>query len=139
MQLVTTTKVGKGGKQIKGVDRCGGVFAPIPGKPMRPAYSYGNPKAVGGRDLMFQCPASAIPDEVFDLLILWWRCRTMRTLPMAGGFLDQPGIVQRAFPIFEQEYQGQETKGGGAEEAAALAVGAMVKAMGGSGGRKGGR
>lgn len=136
MQAVVTTKAGKNGKLLKTVDPTGGVFASVPGKRLKPAWSFGNPKAAA-RDVMFSCPVSAIPAEVFDLLILWQNCRLTRTLPVAGGFLDQPSIVQRVFPIFETEMRGTEQQGGNAEEAAALAVGAVVKMMGGgAGGRK---
>lgn len=137
MQVVTITKQGMNRKLLKTKDSTGGVFAMVPGKALRPAWSYGNPKRKT-RDVMFQCPVSAIPDEVFGLLALWQNCRLTRTLPVAGGFLDQPPIVQRVFPIFEAEMRGTEQQGGNAEEAAALAVGAMVKAMGGgsTGGRK---
>jgi hypothetical protein len=99
------------------------VFSPVPGKGQRPAYSYG---AQDGptRAVMFQCPVSAIPDVAFDLLELWLECRTMKALPLAGGWTDQPLLVRRAFPVFETEMQALEAQrragtGAGAPRAAA--------------------
>lgn len=120
------------------VDLAGGLFTPVPGKGQRPAYTFGHPNATT-RPVMFQCPVSAIPEELWDLLALWWNCRKMRALPCSGGYLDQPLIVRRAFPVFESEMtlieHGRSVDG--PQQAAALAVGAVVKMMGG--GRRGAR
>lgn len=121
------------GKPVKVIDRCGGVFAAVPRKAVRPAYGYG-PKDATTRDVMFQCPVSAIPQEIWQLLIAWWQCRNLGLPVRAGGADDQPGIVRYAFPFFEAEMRSVESKNGSPERAAAMAVGAMVKAMGG--GRK---
>ena len=126
MQVVRTRKTAKNGAVIVDVDRLGGLFTPIPGKRQRPAYSFG---AGTTKDVMFQCPVSAIPDGVMDLLLLWWRCRQLRTLPYAGGLLDQPQVVQYGFPIFEGQHRAAnpDQSNQAAEQAAALAVGSMVK------------
>lgn len=116
-------------------EKTGGVFAPVPGKRMLPAYSFGLEGP--DRTVMFTCPQSAIPVEVWQLLNLWNTCRLMKTLPVAGGLLDQPVWVQRYFPIFESELRRAEARNGNtAEQAAMLAVGTMVKAI--SGGVDGG-
>lgn len=96
------------------VDAQGGVFRPAPGA-LRVAWSYGQGAK---REAMFSCPVSAIPGIVFDLLELWRDCRTLRVLPLAGGYLDQPLLVRRAFPIFEREAQALEAP---ADASAALA------------------
>jgi hypothetical protein len=90
----------KGGGLIERWDQQGGVFALVPGKQLRVAYSYG---PEGDQKPMWTCPQSAIPIEVFQLLIVWQACKTMGTLPVAGGLLDQPVWVQRYFPVFETE------------------------------------
>ena len=81
---------------------------------------------------MFTCPQSAIPEEVWQLLALWNACRLGKTLPKAGGLLDQPVWVQRYFPLFDAAHR-EATVGQGntAEQAAMLAVGTMMKAIGG--------
>lgn len=77
----------------------GGVFVPVAGKVVRPAYVYG-PKD-GDRSFMFQCPVSAIHPDLFALLDLWHACRLGGALPLPGAWLDQPLSVRRAFPVFE--------------------------------------
>lgn len=136
MQPVTAQRNGPNGQVLKTTDQCGGVFAAIPGKSLRPAYSVGpkDGKAGTARDVMLTCPISAIPDRIWDLLNLWQSCRLMRTLPVAGGFEDQPFWVRYSFPIFEA-CQRSVDGGGGAEDAAMLAVGTMMKALFPSGGR----
>jgi hypothetical protein len=124
---VTSTVLVQGGKRLRRTDRLGGIFAPLPG--LRPAYSYG-PKDSKMREVLFQCPVSAIPAVVWDLLMLWWNCRhagPAGSLPLAGGFLDQPASVQHAFPILEAIYRGIERaeQRFGPERAAALAIGAV--------------
>jgi hypothetical protein len=63
-----------------------------------------------GKDplVLYQCPVSAIPSEVWELLHLWHSCRLMGTLPVAGAYMDQPKIVQLVFPVFEALMRGQE-------------------------------
>jgi hypothetical protein len=121
------SEAGAGGKVAKRIEHRGGVFAPVPGKGQRPAYTCGPKTARDGDQsdtLLFQCPVSAIPSEVWDLLHLWWACRQMGLPPVAGGFLDQPKMVQLSFPIFEALMKGVEAgqRAGGRHQAAGLAV-----------------
>jgi len=139
-QPVEVQKLVQGGKVLKSVDRLGGVFRPVVGKGQRPAYTCGpkvDGKAAADPDqlLLFQCPVSAIPGEVFDLLALWWSCRMTGLPPVAGGFLAQPEIVRRTFPIFEALMRGVETsrQANGPHQAAGLAVAAMTKVLMGGG------
>lgn len=109
----------------------GGVFVAVEGA-RRPVYSAGPPK--GAHNLvLFTCPVSGLPPEVWDLLVLWWNCRLMKCLPFAGGFLDQPVTVRDSFPIFEAQFRGVEAVHGqdGAMQAAQVAVLGMVAAMAG--------
>jgi len=108
----------------------------VPGQAQRPVYfatqkpaADGKSKAapVGEGAVLYQCPVSAIPSEVWDLLELWWGCRLTGLPPIAGGFMDQPESVRRAFPVFEAL---ERMQGGGAhtaEQAAAIAVASMLK------------
>jgi hypothetical protein len=128
-QPVVLQKMGKDGKLKKWTDRLGGVFAPVPGKAQRPVYTAAGE---GAKEplLLFTCPTSAIPTDVWDLLHLWIGCRTLRLPPVAGGFLDQPKLVQAAFPIFESLMQAQEANRAQAGTAAAMA-GAVATVFGG--------
>ena len=102
----------------------GGVFAPAPGRAMKPAYGFG-----GGavKTPMFQCPVSAIPDVVWTLLEHWRSCRAMGCLPVAGGWVDQPMLVRLAFPIFEQEMRAWEASRSASPDASMLAAVAGLK------------
>lgn len=84
------------------IELLGNVFRPVPGQPLTIAYSYG-PAEAKSKTPMFTCPVSAIPDEVWDLLQLFHECRLMKLPPVQGGVLDQPLLVRKSFPIFEQE------------------------------------
>lgn len=108
----------------------GGVFAPVPGKLVRPAYTYG-PSNARARSVLFQCPVSAIPEIAFDMLELWFDCRRMHVLPVAGGWLDQPLVVRRSFPVFETEMATVEAQRQAAapQAAAAAAVAGVVAAQ----------
>lgn len=88
-------------------DPAGAVFVPALERGVtRPCYAYGHdPKA---KDPVFTCPVSAIPDEVWTLLDLFLTCRAMKSLPKAGGVLDQPLIVRRVWPVFEAEMERHE-------------------------------
>jgi hypothetical protein len=121
-----------GGKVAEVVEPLGGIFAAVPGKSMLPAYSYGPGEgAARTREVMFQCPVSAIPDVAFDLLQLWHDCRMMGCLPETGGWVDQHLLVRRAFPIFESEMRMIESrKAAAAPQAAAAAAVAGVVAAG---------
>ncbi len=133
-QPVVIQKLVQGGQVLKKVEPMGGVFAPVVGKGQRPVYTCG-PKGDGATVrtpmLMFQCPTSAIPTEVWDLLHVWWGSRQMGLPPVAGGFLDQPVIVQRTFPIFETLMRSVEAnrQQGNAQHAAGMAVAAMTRAL----------
>lgn len=66
-----------------------------------------------------------------DLLWLWRDCRLVKALPKPGGWLDQPRLVRKAFPLFEQlmvdvEENAREI---GQQKATAAALAAMVKLM----------
>jgi hypothetical protein len=128
--------VGSNGQKVITVDELGGIFTPIPGTPIRIAYSFGHPDAKA-KTPMFTCPISAIPMAVFDLLALWNECRLLRVLPVAGGLLDQPQIVRKAFPIFANEWATVESANGQNSTLAAsgAAAAAVLKAAFG-GGRK---
>src|SRR5204862_19335 len=79
----------------------GGVCVPLKEKRVTtPVYLYGPP---GHTQMLFTCPVSAMPAWVLELYAIWRMCRLARALPHAGGFLDQPMLVQRAWPIFEDE------------------------------------
>lgn len=125
--------VGPKGKAIT-VDNLGGVFAPIPGQPIRVIYSFGHPEAKA-KEPMFTCPVFAIPSVVWELLGLWNECRLLKVLPKAGGLLDQPQIVRRSFPIFASEWakvdQGNQSQGVAAT--AGLAAASVLKAAFGGG------
>lgn len=109
------------------VDPGGGVFVAVTGKGQRPAFSFGQGAQ---KDVLFTCPQSAIPDEVWDIVDLWNRCRLTGVLPAAGGLLDQPGVVQRFFPVLNAEYQAVTHRQGG-PEAMAMAMLTAMKAAGG--------
>lgn len=102
----------------------GGVFAPVPGRSLRPAYAFG-PASAAAKDVMFQCPVSAIPEVVWTLLAHWRSCRAMGCLPVAGGFADQPLLVRRAFPVFEHEMRHWESSRGSATDAMAALMAAF--------------
>ena len=93
-QPVELRRVGKTGRVIVDVDRCGAVFQAVQGKGLRPAYSFG---AGDAKDVMFTCPVSAIPDDVWHLVAVWNACRLTKTLPMPGGLLDQGIAVSDLF------------------------------------------
>lgn len=102
----------------------GGVFAPVPGRALRPAYAYG-PPGRATKDVLFQCPVSAIPDDVWTLLAHWRACRAMGCLPAPGAFVDQPLLVRRAFPIFEHEMRAAEASRGASNDMLAAVLAAM--------------
>lgn len=117
------------------VDELGGVFAAIPGQPVRIVYSFGHPDAKS-KDPMFTCPVSAIPSGIFELLGLWNESRLLGVLPRPGGVLDQPLIVRKAFVVFATEWAKVDAANGqtGIASAAGLAAASVLKAA--FGGRK---
>jgi hypothetical protein len=128
-QTVTVKRQGKNGKLLTKMDTMGGVFALVPGKRLLPAYGIG-PANAKEKTPMFTCPVSGIPDEVWQLLNLWRSCRVMKTLPNAGGFLDQSPVVQRTFPVFDAIADAAEPKQGGQEQMAMM-LAAMMKTTAG--------
>lgn len=99
-ETVTIRRRGHDGTTTETTEHGGGVFHPLPEKDIRmPAWLYGPKK---DRPL-YTCPVSAIGADVLDLYRLWMACDMTKTLPLAGGLLDQPDIVQRAFPYFVDE------------------------------------
>lgn len=90
---------------VRSLDRTGGVFRPSPRHGLTaPVYSLGWPDAPT-KEPVFTCPVSAIPSACWDLLELWYTCRALGALPLAGGALDQPLSVRRAFPVFAAEHE----------------------------------
>jgi hypothetical protein len=83
---------------------------------------------------VFTCPVSAIPDVVWQLLDLWLSCRSMKALPLAGGVLDQPYVVRRAWPMFEAAIAPYERRQN--QEAQLGAMAAMLGAIGAVRGRR---
>ena len=113
-------RIGKTGKRIGRIEYLGGVFT-APKQGALPVFTTG---ADGDkqRELLFTCPVSAIPAGVWQIVQLWNRCRLLGVLPVAGGFMDQPRVVQIAFPVLQAEW----TRAGGAADATAVAL-AMMK------------
>lgn len=110
----------------------GGVFLPVLGKGQRPAYNCSPKGATGGDQLLlFTCPVSVIPTEIWDLLQLWWACRLSGLPPVPGGFMDQPRIVQMAFPIFEAQMRIVEAnqRQSDQQNAAGMAAAATAKLL----------
>ncbi|MGE0225468.1 MAG: hypothetical protein AB7S57_19525 [Acetobacteraceae bacterium] len=102
----------------------------MPGKLVRPVWTYG-PTDARARSVLFQCPVSAIPELAFDLLELWFDCRRVKALPVAGGWLDQPLVIRQAFPVFESEMAAVEARqrATAPQAAAAAAVAGVVAAQ----------
>jgi hypothetical protein len=99
--VVVTRRRGTNGVEVLRWDAAGAVFAPAPERGVtRPAYAYGPPGA-RVKTPVFTCPVSAIPEAVWQLFELWIACRAMKLPPKPGGAVDQPIVVQRAFPAFE--------------------------------------
>ncbi len=95
-----------------------------------PVYAYG-PDPPKGKTrttgFMWQCPQSAIPETAWDLLRIWWEARLLREALPANS-----PLMRSAALVFEMELRNAEQIGQGYQSAtaAALAVGAMVKALG---------
>jgi hypothetical protein len=88
---------------VERIDLTGGVFEPNAKAGVnRPVFVFGDGDA---KTPVFTCPVSAIPRAVWELLELWLQCRGMNALPVAGGVLDQPVTVRRAFPVFAAEHE----------------------------------
>lgn len=103
------------------VEPLGGVFEPVPGRQASPAWSFGPNK-----DPMYQCPVSAIPSTIWPIFTLWSQCQGMKALPKAGGVLDQPMIVRKAFPVFADELERLENTRNASGSSATAANAAAV-------------
>jgi hypothetical protein len=113
-------------------DELGGVFAPaLERNVITPVYGYGDGRV---QDPVFTCPVSAIPDAVWQIVDLWLTCRAMKALPIAGGVLDQPLVVQRAWPVLEAAIAPLERRQSQDGQVAAMA--SMLGAVGVARGRK---
>lgn len=111
------------------IDPGGAVFAPAQDRGIQmPCYASG-PAEATIRAPIFTCPVSAIPEAVWHLLELWLTCRAMKALPLAGGVLDQPLSVRRAFPLFEAETAPIDHQRD--QQALGAAMTAMTTALGG--------
>lgn len=124
--VVVHKQVRAGGTVRERREPLGAVFAPVPGA-TRPVYAFGSPQRAA-KDVLFTCPVSAIPDVVWQLLEDWRSCRAMRCLPVAGGWVDQPLLVRRAFPVFEAEMRAWEAARASGAEAQTSALIAALKA-----------
>lgn len=119
---------------MEDLEPLGGLFTPVPDEGLiQPAYVWG-PKEEGKKatvrvgTFLWQCPVSAIPGAVWDLLDLWWELRLLRLQPERWT-----PLLRVAFLVFESELKRADPGHSAPEAAAALAVGAMVKLMGGGG------
>ena len=120
--------------KVARIDAMGAVFEPVPGKVMAPAWFFGPRDREGNHiateaDAMYTCPVSGIPEWVFELLHLWWACRQVGALPEAGGFLDQPLMVQVAFPLWQS--MDRRHFGTGGMDAGVVAMGVLRAMFGG--------
>ncbi len=123
-----------GGTIARYIDRGGAVFVPAPARGIvAPVYVYGHPEAKT-KDALFSCPISAIPSAIWDVLELWLQSRALRVPVVAGGVLDQPLIVRRAFPIFELEQSARDYQRNA--NASASGAAAVLAAIGGGGRRR---
>lgn len=119
------------GRVVTDVDPCGNVFVATPAVARPVAGARVGPPQDSSvvRDLIYQCPQSAIPDAVWDLLAIWWQSRQLKLPVVEGGYVDQPVIVRRAWPIFEHEMVKAERlmTDRASEHAMAAAVAALMQ------------
>jgi len=54
------------------------------------------------------------------LLSLWGRCKSLNTLPVMGGVLDQPEWLMQAFEVIEGAREAVRARREEAEQSAAL-------------------
>jgi hypothetical protein len=101
MEDVTIKHRAHDGQTTTKTEPGGGVFYPLPEKGLKsPVWTYGtNERPI----VIYTCPVSAIPIEVWSLYVLWVGFKRLAVLPMAGGLCDQPEIVVKAFLLFEDE------------------------------------
>jgi hypothetical protein len=118
------------GKEV--VETEGGIFADSPklkaARGGRPPFIYAmGPPEAKQKTPVFTCPRFVVPEWMWGLLDLWWYCRHLGALPFAGGVVDQPVVVRRAFAVWNAEMERIERSraaaGRGAELAAAMAGG----------------
>lgn len=111
---------GDNGVEVETWDEGGAVFVPSLERGVtRPVYAYGHGKV---KDPVFTCPVSAIPEGVWSIVDLWLTCRAMKALPKAGGVLDQPLVIRRAWPVLEAEMAPLERERDQSGHASALAA-----------------
>jgi hypothetical protein len=124
-----------GARAMKVLDRGGGVFLGLPKLGVvAPVYAF--PEGAKTQEPIFTCPVSAIPPAAWRLYGLWIECRGLGALPYAGGVLDQPLIVRRAFPIFDAEARAAEVTRGAHASAAGSAAGTAAVLAAAFGGKK---
>jgi hypothetical protein len=119
-----------GGRQQQIIEPLGNVFRPIPGETSSPVWSFADPTSADakGSTALFTCPVSAVPEDVWKLFMLWNECRLMGLPPKGGGFLDQPLAVQKAFPVFQHEFNAYRRRSGdsGSERTATMVATMML-------------
>jgi hypothetical protein len=104
--VVVSRRRGDNGVEVVKWDPGGAVFAPALERGVRDAdLSIRHTARSGSR---VHVSGVGDPDEVWELLDLYFTCRAMKAMPKAGGVLDQPLVVRRAFPVFEAEMQVEE-------------------------------
>ena len=104
-------------------EQYGGIFAPVPTEGLRlPVYTWG-PKTHGRArtDHLFQCPVSAIPPVVWELMMLWRDCRLMHVS------LPATPLWRRAYVTLEEEMIAAERRRGDGHQVALL--GAAFQAL----------
>lgn len=119
------------------IEPLGNVLKAVPGETTAPVWSFddpqpGQPKA---KTMVFTCPVSAVPKDVWDLLQLWQESRLMGLPVVAGGLEDQPAGVRASFPFFYAEHAiyRQRTGASGSEQTAVMVATAMLQGMFGKG------
>lgn len=97
-----THQRGQDGKLREVRDNEGGIFALVEGHMLTPAWSFGQGQVLTP---MLQCPVSAIPREVFELLDTWWDSRLLRLPPPVVT-----PLLRRAWAVFEEELRRSDPK-----------------------------
>jgi len=61
-----------------------------------------------------------VENDDVAVLRLWGRCKSLKTLPLAGGILDQPEYLMEAFEVIEAARQSVVVRREEAEQGALL-------------------